>query len=187
MLSATLRSSTILILIIGLAGGLLLAQGKKGPGGQIVAGYSKPVAPLAKSKPGGPGPILILQKFLVLDEFQVEDIISIFEDRKESMAAIHAQLGAIERELLGLLQVDKPDVIAVGQHVIDLHNLKAEIRLQALTLADSIEVLLTESQKKKLAIARSAAALQPVVGALKQLGLLLPKEQSPPGQPRPGK
>ena len=141
-----------------------------------------PAPPQARFQQPGPGagpnapipenPMRVLARFLQLTEQQVADMRTLLEARKDIVEPLMKQIPEKEKELRDLLNSPNPDPAAVGRVTIAMHDLRMQAEEARKDFAAGFEALLTAEQKTRLNAARQAARLQPVVGALRELGII---------------
>ena len=138
-----------------------------------------PQARFQQPGPGaGPGvpmpenPLRVLARFLQLTEQQVADVRTLLEARKDIIEPLMKQIPEKEKELQELLNSASPDPAAVGRVTIAIRDLRRQVDEARKDFAAGFEALLTAEQKTRVNTARQAARLQPVVGALRELGII---------------
>jgi Spy/CpxP family protein refolding chaperone len=117
-------------------------------------------------------PVQVLTRFLQLTEQQIADLRALLEARKDVVEPLMKQIPEMDRELRDLLNSANPDPAAVGRVTIAIHDLRRQADEARKDFAARFEALLTAEQKPRLNTARQAARLQPVVGALRELGII---------------
>jgi len=117
-------------------------------------------------------PVRVLARFLQLTEQQIADLHTLLEARKDVVEPLMKQIPEKEKELRDLLNSASPDPRAAGRVTIAMHDLRRQVDEARKDFAAGFEALLTAEQKTRLNIARQAARLQPVVGALRELGII---------------
>jgi len=138
--------------------------------------------PQARFQQPGPGagpnapmpenPLRVLARFLQLTEPQVANVRTLLDARKDIVEALMKQIPEKEKELQELLNSASPDPAAVGRAAIAIHDLRRQVDEARKGFAAGFEALLTAEQKTRVTTARQAARLQPVVGALRELGII---------------
>ena len=110
-------------------------------------------------------------RFLQLRPDQVEILQQLLQARQEAVAPLLQAIGEHERRLRELLESGgtPPEV---GQVVIELHALQAQVALVQQSFLANWENLLDPEQRQRLEAVRQAARLQPIVPAFRQLQLL---------------
>jgi len=123
----------------------------------------------------------ILRSLHVVQEFFgiPEDVLdSIVEDSYEEMLGLLRLKHQLLVELRELMAESNPPPGLVGQLVMDIRELKAEIKVISQSWGDGIETVLDDEQLEKLEMVRRVALIIP---AFKQVGLIPP----PPPRVRP--
>jgi len=138
--------------------------------------------PQARFQQPGPGagpnapmpqnPVQVLARFLQLTEQQAADLRALLEARKDIVEPLMKQIPEKEKELPDLLNSASPEPAAVGRVTIAIHDLRRQVDEARKDFAAGFEALLSAEQKTRVNAARQAARLQPVVGALRELGII---------------
>jgi hypothetical protein len=119
--------------------------------------------------------LVIVQKFFGIDPEALRPIVNeTYDEMLELLRLKHT----LVVELRELLNEPNPAPGQVGQLIIDIRELTAEIKVISQSWGDEIERLLNGEQADKLAMVRRVAGLIP---AFKQVGLIPP----PPPRVRP--
>ena len=116
------------------------------------------------------GPLAVVAQFLALAPEQVQAVAQLLQQREQALAPIQQQIAAREQQIAQLL-ANGGDPVAIGQLMIEVHQLRQAAQgVQAQFLA-SFQSVLTEPQRQRWAQVRMAAQLQPVVPAFQALRL----------------
>ena len=116
------------------------------------------------------GPLAVVAQFLALAPEQVQAVAQLIQQREQALAPIQQQIAAREQQIAQLL-ANGGDPVAIGQLMIEVHQLRQAAQgVQAQFLA-SFQSVLTEPQRQRWAQVRMAAQLQPVVPAFQALRL----------------
>ncbi len=143
-----------------------LQQAPPQPRIQLQGPGAGPNAPMPEN------PVQVLTRFLQLTEQQIADLRALLEDRKDVVEPLMKQIPEKDGELRDLLNSASPDPAAVGRVTIAMHDLRRQADEARKDFAARFEALLTAEQKSRLNTARQAARLQPVAGALRELGII---------------
>jgi len=111
--------------------GAVLAQAPRGPGGTL-------------------DPLAGLKNALNLTDAQVTTITALLQAEQPRLQAIHTEIEAKRQAVDGLLSVDSPVAVDVGNAVIALHISEAKIKAEADSLLSQIKQQLTSDQQEKL-------------------------------------
>jgi len=100
--------------------------------------------------PGGPGFLLPrIARALDLSDAQVEQTKSLLDDLAETVQPLREQGQAVRQEIADLLDADSPDATAIGEKVIEGHDLREQGRAAWEDFQTAFEALLTPAQKEK--------------------------------------
>jgi Spy/CpxP family protein refolding chaperone len=119
-------------------------------------------------------PMRIVAQYFDFTQEQVDQIRGFLEIRKAAVEPLLKQIAAQEKDLHDLLGTTDPDPAAVGNMLIAIHQLKEQVKAARDQFDTSLEGILTPDQATKLHAVRRAARLEPVVRAMRELGLDLP-------------
>jgi Spy/CpxP family protein refolding chaperone len=136
------------------------------------ARFQQPAPGAVPNAPMPENPVQVLTRFLQLTEQQVADLRALLEVRKDVVEPLMKQIPEKEKELRDLLNAAGPEPAAVGRVTIAIHDLRRQVEEARKDFAAGFEALLTADQKTRVNAARQAARLQPVVGALRDLGII---------------
>ena len=116
--------------------------------------------------------VQVVTRTLQLDEAQVQQWQQIRTNTAAAVEPLADQVRALEADLQELLDGDDPDAGAVGDLVLQIRDLRQQIRALGQSATDQFEALLSEEQTGRLNAVRRAARLQPVIPAFRLLHLL---------------
>ena len=156
------------------------------PNGQSLGTPAGPSGEMAVAAHTGPeaGPQAVahvraslgaLKRFLDLSEDQVEAIHGIFESTQEAIREIQELIRPLEVELNELIHTDPPDAAAIGDLVLQIHELRDTIRTLHRSMGESIEGELDDEQLTRLRHAQRASRLEPLFPAMRRLALIPPR------------
>ena len=111
--------------------------------------------------PGRRGPdrlhdLGFLARFLELTDEQIEQARALFEGTRELTQPVRQDLRATHRELRDLLDTEAPDATRVGTLVLDVHDLRGQLRAAREVLLEDFRALLTPEQLEKLETLKDA-------------------------------
>lgn len=179
----------VVVAILVLCVGLAQAQARKPARGApdtgavdletLEAVASLVQAPLSTPEAGAtadasldPGQALyIVAQFLQLTPNQVEALAELLRMRQEAIAPLLQQIAEREQQIQALLQAGG-DPAAIGQLVIEIHQLKQLIQRAQQDFMAAFMNLLDSTQRMRVRAVLQAAKLQPVVEAFRTLHLL---------------
>jgi len=118
-----------------------------------------------------PQPIQALAQYLNLTQEQVDAWMVLLEDLRTATLPLHQAIQDKSAELQALLESESPDPAAVGALVLEIQQLKEEIRLLEEAYRDGFVALLTPEQLGKFNELLQAERLQRILPALKALKL----------------
>jgi Spy/CpxP family protein refolding chaperone len=153
----------ISILIFGLSIGTLLAQS------------SPPVAGPHMAAPRWDA----LKSFLQLTDTQVQDLTALLTSFRDTVKPTHQQIMTDRKQLKKEMDKASPDSTLVAQLMVEVKNLRSQIKAKRDGLQPQILAVLTDSQKGQLASLQQALSLQPAAHQAAALGLIeAPQDQS---------
>lgn len=97
-----------------------------------------------------------LARFLELTDEQIEQARALFEGTRELTQPIREDLRATHQELRDLLGTEAPDATQVGTLVLDIHDLRGQLRETREALLEDFRALLTPEQIEKLETLKDA-------------------------------
>lgn len=97
-----------------------------------------------------------LTRFLELTDEQIDQARSLFEGTRELTQPIREDLRATHRELRTLLDTDAPDANRVGSLVLEMHDLREQLRQSRELAFEDFRALLTPEQLDKLETLKEA-------------------------------
>lgn len=115
------------------------------------------------------GPVIA---FLELDEFQAGTLISLIQQREQVVTPIAQEIAVLQQQLEQVLQSSNPEPPVIGVLILQIQGRKAAIVSAQAEFRVLVENQLSEHQRQKLHVARSAKALQPVLPSLNAIGLI---------------
>ena len=110
-------------------------------------------------------------QFLQLNSTQAQQFQQLLTARQKALEPLIQQITALNTQLQGLLDSDGP-APAIGQTVIQIHQLQVQVGQVQQSFLEQFQNLLDADQRQRLEAARLAAQLQPIVPAFHQLQLL---------------
>lgn len=135
---------------------------------------------LAQEDPSdGPPPIAVaahhqVVEFLELTSDQVESWSEMYLIHREGEQVIRAEIRILEADLQDLMDAGEPDPAAVGELVLQIAELRAEVREVHRVYHEGFLALLDQDQTDRLAFIAHADRVQPIIPAFK-LFELIPK------------
>ena len=126
--------------------------------------------------PGGPGwgaPNLdALKTFLQLSDSQVQGITALQTSFRATVKPIHDQIMTKEQELKQEMAKASPDSAVVAQLMVDIKNLRSQIKTGRDGQQPQLLALLNDTQKSSLANLQQALSLQQAAHQAAALGLI---------------
>ena len=116
-------------------------------------------------------PFDVVVQFLQLNSTQAQQFQQLLTARQKALEPLIQQISALNTQLQGLLDSGGP-APAVGQTVIQIHQLQVQAGQAQQSFLEQFQNLLDPDQRQRLEAARLAAQLQPIVPAFHQLQLL---------------
>ena len=113
-----------------------------------------------------------LKSFLQLSDKQVQDITAIQNSFRDAVKPIHEQIMAKEQELKQEMGKASPDSAVVAQLMVDVKNLRSQIKTKRADQRPQLLALLSDSQKSSLANLQQALSLQQAAHQAAALGLI---------------
>jgi hypothetical protein len=101
-----------------------------------------------------------LKTYLNLSDGQLQSLEDIYKSRMAVQQAIYQQISAKQTQLNQLLAGGTSDAAAVGQLMIDIHNLQKQLPIPNSTYRDQALKVLTPDQAAKVPALTSALVLQ---------------------------
>ena len=133
---------------------------------------------MAQEKPDVPCIVAMEHQAVVralqLTEDQVAQWDALAADHRATVEPLRQQLKGVEQQLKDLLGQPDPDPAAVGDLVLEGHDLREQIRAADEAYRQGFEALLDETQLNKLHFIRGAAHVQRLIPAFRRFGLLRP-------------
>lgn len=126
------------------------------------AGAAAPT--LAQGPPPGPPPIDRIAAALGLSDAQKATWDDAAQTFRTTTAPLHDQTRALHDEMEALLSQANPDPVAVGQKMIAMHALRAQMDAARQTMDSTVASVLTPEQKSKLEALRAARPHGPFPG-----------------------
>ena len=121
----------------------------------------------------GPGPAeQVVIHFLQLSPEQIETWHGLIQARVEAAAPLREALADVQAQLDELFEQEDPDPAAVGELVLERHDLGEELAQVHRSYVDGFEAMLDENQMGRLRLVRGAAVVQDVIPAFQQAGLV---------------
>lgn len=112
-----------------------------------------------------------LKAYLTLTDAQVTQLKSVIEARANAAKPVLEQIREKQKALNEEMKKDSPSAITVGQLMVDIKNLREQIRPSNGANADALAVL-NDAQKAKLKDLEAAQALMPAVRQAELTGLI---------------
>jgi Spy/CpxP family protein refolding chaperone len=101
-----------------------------------------------------------LKAYLNLSDTQLQSLEDIYKSRLTAQQAIYQQISAKQKQLNQLLAEGTTDAAAVGQLMIDIHNLQQQAATPSSTYRDQALKVLSADQAAKLTALVTALQLQ---------------------------
>ncbi len=158
---------TIVLLAFVLSVGTVLAQQGPPPGGH---GWGAPNLDALKT-------------FLQLSDQQVQSIKALQTSFRDTVKPIHQQIMTKEQELHQEMAKTSPDSAVVAQLMVDVKNLRSQIKTTRAGQQPQLLALLNDGQKSSLASLQQALSLQQAAHQAAGLGLIDAPEGAFPGGP----
>ncbi len=147
-----------------LTAALALAQG---PGGRF-----------HRMTAGGPGPRVAstdqVKAYLSLTDAQVTQLQQIEQDERTANQSVHQQIADKETALQTALGGTSPTAAELGNLLLDIKNLRAQIKQNRDKSQTQAVALLNDAQKPKLQALQDASSLEPAIRQATMLNLITP-------------
>jgi hypothetical protein len=127
---------------------------------------------LLNSPPPPPNPIEVVAEFLNLSDEQVELWLGLLDDFKANQWDLINQIEPLEKDLKEILNSESPDPASIGNIVIQIDNLRKEMKLNEETYRENFQLLLNEEQLEKYIMLKSAFKLAPLFPAFQDTHLI---------------
>ena len=154
---------TTAILVFVLSTGTLLAQ--QGP-------------PAMGPRSGTPR-LDALKSFLQLSDQQVQNLTALLTSFRDAVKPIHEQIMTKQKELKQELDKASPDPSVVAQLMVDVKNLRNQIKTKRDELRPQLVAILSDSQKSALATLQQALSLQHAAHQAVESSLIEAPENNP--------
>lgn len=118
-----------------------------------------------------PHPVRVVSVALELSEEQVAAFHDLLRDRKEANDPVQAEIDLLQDELDALLKGENPDPAAVGDIVLEIQDLRGELRENQQVFLDGFHALLTEEQSNRLLRINQVALAQRAAEAMREIRL----------------
>ena len=151
-----------LLLLAAVAAGVAVAQGP-GPGPGGVPGGGPPAV-----QPGTDQ----VKAFLALTDAQLDNLRRLRREQAESNRGTFEQIAERERALRTAMDKTAPNPTEVGQIMVDMKNLREQIRQNDAKYRTLALAVLTADQKTKLKALEDAEKLRPAINQAAGLNLL---------------
>ena len=116
------------------------------------------------SSPAAPGPkasrLDALKSYLQLSDQQVQDMTALLTTFRTSVQPIHQQIMTDQTQLKQELVKSSPDSNVVAQLLVDVKNLRAQIKTKRDALRPQLLAVLSDSQKNSLSTLQQALSVQ---------------------------
>ena len=122
-------------------------------------------------KPSDVSPLHVLKLALNLTEDQVGEIGALLRARAEATGPIAEEIGMLQRQMEEILRSDVDDPQAVGEIVLDIRALQAELGQIHAGFSADFHTLLTREQHQKIAQINRIALANRAAEVLSQLRL----------------
>jgi hypothetical protein len=122
---------------------------------------------------------VVVARFLDLDAQQVTKWDELLAAREATVQALATQVKSLEESLKTELGKVTPDPAVVGNLVIQIRTLRAQMGVAEDAYVGSFEAMLTTDQVTKLTGVRRAARIEPLLPAFRLLGLVPPTVSQP--------
>lgn len=133
--------------------------------------------------PNPPRPGDAIKNILDLSDQQLQQLTDLRNSFQQKMRGFGDQLRTLEQKIRELLQASNPDATALGNLLIQEHNLRQQMQDASKAYHDSALALLTSTQKQKVSQIQEAVRLAPQAGPLAAFGLLEGPGPGGPGGP----
>ena len=135
--------------------------------------------------PGGPGwgaaRLDALKTYLQLSDQQVQSIKALQTSFRDTVKPIHIRSGLKSRNCMQELAKASPDSAVVAQLMVDIKNLRSQIKTTRAGQQPQLLALLNDGQKSSLANLQQALSLQQAAHQAAALGLIDAPQGAYPG------
>lgn len=111
-------------------------------------------------------------EFLQLTPGQIEDWDALIATHREEEGPAREAIRQLEAELRDLMDTDEPDPVGVGEIVIEIAGLRAEIDEIHRVYLEGFATLLDDEQSGRLGFIRRAERAQPLIPAFRVFELI---------------
>ena len=127
-------------------------------------------------------PLDALKSFLQLSDKQAGDITALQTSFRDAVKPIHEDIVAKQKQLRQEMDKASPDSSVVAQLMLDVKNLRNQIKTKRDELRPQLLAILSDAQKSALANLQQALSLQQPAHQAVALGLIeAPQNDSPDG------
>ncbi len=144
------------------------------------------VALMAQPAPPQAPPVQALKQFLSLTDAQATQLTQLRREQGQAVQVIAQQIREKESALRTLLESGGADAAPVGRLVLDVNDLRIQIRETNERYQAQARQVLTATQREKLGVLIEAAKLQPAIAQAIGLNLISPPLPPAPPPGRPG-
>lgn len=117
-------------------------------------------------------PVEVVINYLNLSEEQAETWLSLLEDFRTQQRELINQIGELEQNLREILNGENPEPQTVGNLVIQIDNLRKDMRENHETYIENFVLVLNDEQVERYIILREAFGLAPLFPAFQQTHLI---------------
>lgn len=117
-------------------------------------------------------PIEVVKEYLNLSDEQVQIWIGLLEDFRATQKEISEQIRPLEQTLKDILNSENPDPAMVGNLVIQIDNLRKEMRENLEIYREDFLILLNEEQLERYFVLSEAFELAPLFPAFQETELI---------------
>jgi Spy/CpxP family protein refolding chaperone len=129
-----------------------------------------------------------LKSYLQLSDKQVQDLTALLTSLRETVKPIHEQIRTEQKQLKQEMGKTSPDSSLVAQSMVEVKNLRSQIKAKRDGLQPQLLALLSDSQKSQLATLQQALTVEQVAHQAAALGLIeAPQDHSEPAGLRGGR
>jgi sorbitol-specific phosphotransferase system component IIBC len=119
-----------------------------------------------------PDPVSVISHVLELSDDQITAWKAILHTREAALLPIAQQAQAKQEAIVHALAETNPDPVAIGNAIIELNRLQAQIGVVNAQGATDFQHLLSDEQMQRLDGIRGAAQVCPIVPSLQATGLV---------------
>lgn len=116
-------------------------------------------------------PLQLFARYLELSSDQLDKIKGLLDTRRDTIQPLNRQIEEKNKILREKLAASDRDATAIGNLMIEIHNLRQQVGEAQKAFDTDLESVLTETQLDRLKVLRRAVRLEPLIRAVRELGV----------------